>query len=500
MDKRKESKILHQLISTIGDLNASFERKDISRVVVEGLCKIFSLNSSFFYSLNESREFLSIEAQTPENLEEKTIIIGHGPVGWVAKTGELLIVTDKISENKFSHFVAVPVKGKKGILGVIGGRRIGNRDFDAVEKEYLSFFGTQVGAVMENYIYYHRLRRSKEFRDTILYNIPSGILVLNPQWKIKTYNRSATLIFEDDKNLKNMEIFKILKDEIFLGSIKRAFEKACRINNIEVSWKDRFLNISIVPMKNEEEGSFDLLMVVDDITEIKKFYDDRERSSRLSYLGQFVAGVAHELRNPLTGINITLDMVKEDKNLSDKNKKLIDNVLKEISLLEDMLTSLLEISKPMEMKIKQLNLIELVRTFLESQQKVAEKRNVKINLNFQNDKLNIMGDEKKLRQALMNLFNNSMESMPSGGEFNVKLYRKANFACVDICDTGNGIPKEHLEKIFDPFFTTKQTGTGLGLYITKNIINHHKGKIKVESDGKSWTKFTLEIPMVRDTA
>lgn len=496
MDKRKESKILHQLISTIGELNASFERKDISRVVVEGLCKIFSLNSSFFYSLHESREFLTIEAQIPESLEDKTVIISHGPVGWVAKTGELLIVTDKISENKYNHFIAVPVKGKKGILGVIGGRRLGSKDFDSVEKEYLSFFGVQVGAVMENYIYYHRLRRSKEFRDTILYNIPSGILVLNPQWKIKTYNKSAEVIFSENKNLKNLEIFKILKDEMLLGSIKRAFDTACSVRNVEVSWKDRFLNICIVPMKNEED-SYDLLMVVDDITEIKKAYEDRERASRLSYLGQFVAGVAHELRNPLTGINITLDMIKEDKKLSEKNRKLIENVLKEISILEEMLTSLLEISKPMEMKIKRLNLVELVKNFLEAQQKVAEKRNVKINFTAQSSRLDIMGDEKKIRQALMNLFNNSMESMPKGGEFNVNLYVKGNFACIDIHDTGNGILKGHLEKIFDPFFTTKQTGTGLGLYITKSIISHHKGKIKVDSDGKSWTKFIVEIPMIK---
>jgi nitrogen-specific signal transduction histidine kinase len=459
MDKRRETKILHQLIYTIGELNASFERRDISRVVVEGLCKIFSLNSSFFYSLNETREFLSIEAQNPEGIEENSIMVGHGPVGWVAKTGELLIVTDKASKNQYNHFVAVPVKGKKGILGVIGGRRSGNSDFDLTERDYLSFFGAQVGSVMENYIYYHRLRRSKEFRDTILYNIPSGILVLNPLWKIKTYNKSATYIFGENKSLKNLEIFKIIKDEVFLGSIKRAFEKHCSINNIEVTLKDRFLNINIVPKKNEEEENYDLLIVVDDITEIKKAYDEKERASRLSYLGQFVAGVAHELRNPLTGINITLDMIKEDKNLNEKNKKLIDNVLKEISILEDMLTSLLEISKPMEMRIKRLNIVELVKNFLESQQKVAEKRNIRIVLVTESNHLEIMGDEKKLRQALMNLFNNSIESMPAGGDFKIKLYSKGNFACIDILDTGTGIQKTYMEKIFDPFFTTKKKET-----------------------------------------
>ncbi|MCX7771216.1 MAG: ATP-binding protein [Proteobacteria bacterium] len=499
MDKRKETKILHQLISTIGELNASFERKDISRVVIEGLCKIFSLDSSFFYSLNESRELLTIEAQKPEGVEEKTVLIGHGPLGWVAKTGELLVVTDKISSNKYSHFISVPVKGKKGILGVIGGRRTGNRDFDDEEKEYLSFFSSQVGSVMENYIYYHRLRRSKEFRDIILYNIPSGILVLNPQWKIKTYNKSATLIFNGDKNLKNLEIFKVLRDEVFLGAIKRAFEKGLPVNNIEVEYRERFLNINVIPLTNEENEKFDLLLVVDDITEIKKAYEDKERASRLSYLGQFVAGVAHELRNPLTGINITLDMVKEDINLSDRNRKLIDNVLKEISLLEDMLTSLLEISKPMDMKIKKICLGELIKGFLESQQKVAEKRGVRINFSSESNKIFIMGDEKKLRQALINLFNNSIESMPSGGDFTIRLNRRGNFACIEIQDTGTGISKNNIEKIFDPFFTTKQTGTGLGLYITKSIISHHKGKIRAESDGRSWTRFIIEIPLTGNT-
>jgi signal transduction histidine kinase len=497
MSKRKENKILHQLISTIGELNASFERKDISQVVVEGLCNIFSLEKSFFYSIDESRTYLTLEAQKNDGGEREKIPVGYGAIGWVAKNGEVLIFSEKSSKNKFVHFIASPVRGKKGILGVIGGKRSGKKDFDEIDKEYIKFFGSQVGAVMENYIYYHRLRRSKEFRDTILYNVPSGIIVLNPDWKIKTYNISAVSILGDE-GLKNKEIYKVFKDEVFINSIKKAFSEGKPTHNLEIIWKERYLNISIVPMKNEENDNFDLLFVLDDITELKKAYEEKERSSRLSYLGQFVAGVAHELRNPLTGINIALEMVKEDPTTSEKNKKTLENVLKEIANLEEMLASLLEISKPMNIKPKKINIVKLVNEFLQTHKDIAERRNVSMKFNTKHAKLYVMADEKRLNQALINLFNNSIESMPKGGIFSVKINTKGSFVSIDIEDTGTGIQKHLIDKVFDPFFTTRETGTGLGLYITKSIIQHHKGKIFVNSDGESWTKFTIELPLLRE--
>lgn len=495
MNGKKESKILNQLLATISELNASFERKDISQVVVDGLLKIFNMESAFFYSIYEKEGYVVLEAQSKGSNEKDKIPIGHGFIGWVAKTGEMLVLTDRIGKKDFEHFIATPVKGKNGLLGVIGGRKFGKQGFSTLDKEYITLFGSQVGAMMEIYIYYHRLKRSKEFRDTILYNITSGIIVLNAEWRVKTYNKSAITMLSDMESLKNQEIYAIFKDDFFINAVKDVFEKKKPIHNIEIKRKERYFNINIVPMNYEAVDQVDLLLIIDDITELKKVYEDKERATRLSYLGQFVAGVAHELRNPLTGINITLEMVKEDKQIGELNKKRIDIVLKEISNLEEMLTSLLEISKPMSLKLKPVKIIYFLESLIDEFKKIAKKRNIEIHFDFDKKDYETMIDEKKIKQALFNLFNNSLENMPDGGIFSLSITSKNNLLLIKVEDNGRGIPVDFIERIYDPFFTTRETGTGLGLYITKSIIDHHKGKIKAESDGKSWTKFFIELPL-----
>jgi signal transduction histidine kinase len=236
------------------------------------------------------------------------------------------------------------------------------------------------------------------------------------------------------------------------------------------------------------------MIVIDDITGIRKAYEERERSERLSSLGQFAAGIAHELRNPLTGINILLEMVKEDAGISKESIEIIDKVLNENAHLEDMVTSMLEITKPMDLRLTRTKLNRVLEDFIDHVKKIAAKRQIHIEGKGLEKDIMAMLDVKKINQALINLFNNSMDSMKKGGRFTVELMPEGNSAMIIMEDTGSGIPPEIMDKIYEPFYTTKQTGTGLGLYITMSIIKQHNGIISAESDGKTFTRLKICLP------
>jgi len=488
---KKENTTLRILLKTISELNLSFERKNISNIVVEGLQKFLNLDSSFFYSLDEKKGFFMLEASSGNDEEKDVIPMGYGFVGWVGRSGEILAVSD--TDKGENNLIIAPVKGKRGLLGVIGGRKKG-MPFSDNEKELLNLFATQVGTAMENYIYYHRLQRGKDFRDCILYNIPSGIIIVNPDWKVKTYNQSAITILGEKNIARGKKIYQIFQNDLIIKAVKETFSGKGPFRNLEVTHNKSFFNVTVVPVKGMALDGDDVMIVFDDITELRKVYQEKERAERLSNLGQFAAAIAHELRNPITGINIMLEMLKDSPSLSEKQIATIDKILSEINQLEEMVKSMLEISKPQDLKLERVDLEEVVNTFVEAVKGMAKKRNVIIEVEVKNKNIVADIDRKKINQVFLNLFNNSLDSMKNGGRFSIRLKKAGRYAEIEVEDTGCGIPKGSLDKIFEPFFTTKHTGTGLGLHISKNIINQHHGKLTVESDGKSWTRFVIHLP------
>ncbi len=485
--------ILYNLLDAIKELNFSPERKEISDVVIKGLQSVFNLNDAFFYVIDESREHLMLELSTDLN-DKKIYNVGEGYIGEVVQKDEIITFSKEIGDSTM-QFIAAPARGKKNILGVIGGKRIGAPLTDN-EKELLNLFGYQVGVTVESYIYHKRLLRSKEFRDTILLNIPSGILVINTDWFIKTYNRSAAILLKKD-NLRGKKIDEIFPKNIFLKALKDVFERKIAIKNIEIeSGTGEYFNIGLVPLF-EDLTVGDVLMIIDDITELRRAIQDKERADRMVLIGQLSAGIAHEIRNPITGINISLEMLKDAENITDSQKRIVDKILKELSDIEELINALLEISKPQSVKLKQENLVDFIGDFVVRVKEMADKKNIKIICHNKSDAIMAHIDSKKLNQVFMNLFKNSLEALPDGGIIEISLEEKVDSIKISFKDRGTGIKKDIIDKIYEPFYTTKKGGTGLGLYLCKAIIEAHNGRIDVKSDGESFTEFLISIPKIK---
>lgn len=239
----------------------------------------------------------------------------------------------------------------------------------------------------------------------------------------------------------------------------------------------------------------------------KELEDRLNQAERLSALGQFASGLAHEIRNPLNFINLSIDHIRNKfipKNKIDKEtfSRLMLEVKNEIRRLNDLISNFLNYGKPIRLHLKEIDLKLIINeiTALAEQKIQMEKINVEIDI--PEDIPMVMIDKDQMKICFINIILNSIQAMPKGGSLTIKARPNSNDANLDIIftDTGAGIDIQDMDKIFDPYFTTKDVGIGLGLALTKKIINEHKGEIFIFSRPGVGTNVTIRLPLINEMA
>ncbi len=224
------------------------------------------------------------------------------------------------------------------------------------------------------------------------------------------------------------------------------------------------------------------------------------RAERLAAAGQLAAGVAHEIRNPLTSIRSTIQYVLPSFDPADQKRVLLDELLSEVDRIDRIVNDLLSLTRPTDFHPGELNLAGLVDHALLLIGPQARRQAVEIKHTPREDELKISGDAGQLKQVFLNVFLNSLQAMPNGGTLGVSVRRRSaelsgrELIDVQVTDTGAGIPAEHLDKVFDPFFTLKKEGTGLGLSISYRIIQQHQGDIELRSEVGRGTTVIIRLP------
>lgn len=219
------------------------------------------------------------------------------------------------------------------------------------------------------------------------------------------------------------------------------------------------------------------------------------RADKLATIGELAAGAAHEIRNPLTAIQSSLQYLST-KIHAEKENKLLTNALQETGRINEILSALLSFSRPSEIKKEENNIIEILDESLALISIQSNKYKIKITRNYPNTPLLLNSDKAQLKQLFLNILLNSAQAMNSGGELKIEVHPKDNHKIlITVTDTGEGIPEDKLDNIFDPFFTTKSGGTGLGLSICYGIIESHKGEIEVKSKVGQGTTISITLPL-----
>ena len=225
-----------------------------------------------------------------------------------------------------------------------------------------------------------------------------------------------------------------------------------------------------------------------------------QQAEKSAVIGRLGSAIAHEIRNPLNYINLTLDHLRsrfapEEAVKRETFDKLTLQLKSEVARINQQITDFLNYSRPATADLRPIDARQVVEDSLRIVEAQAAENNIKIAVIEHEDVPPVMGDPEFLRSVFNNLFINAVQAMGSkGGHLNVKIQPDDRNVRFEVSDTGNGIPGENLSKIFEPYFSTKETGTGLGLAIVQKIVDIHNGTIEVESAVGEGTKFTVRIP------
>jgi signal transduction histidine kinase len=229
-----------------------------------------------------------------------------------------------------------------------------------------------------------------------------------------------------------------------------------------------------------------------------------QQAEKSAVVGRLGSAIAHEIRNPLNYINLTLDHLRakfapENAETRADFEKLTLQLKTEVARINNQITDFLNYSRPANASLKPMNVRKVIEDSLRIVEAQAAEQNIKISLIEEENVPQILGDPEFLRSVFNNLFINAVQAMENtGGNLSVKISPDGDFVKIEVTDTGAGIPEENLPKIFEPYFSTKETGTGLGLAIVKKIVDVHNGAIDVESKIDEGTKFIVTLPRVED--
>jgi two-component system, NtrC family, sensor histidine kinase HydH len=354
--------------------------------------------------------------------------------------------------------------------------------------------------IVQNYYAVDRsLAEMKSYTENVVESMADGLISVNREGKIVTLNRKAAELFgakEDD--LKNWEISKILGPDV--GILFKAQKEIIRDRSLWVQHPSGAripLSLSMAPLKNEAGLEMGSVLLLRDLREIRDLQEKVRRSERLASLGRLAAGVAHEIRNPLSSIRGFAQFFQNRFKGQEKEQGYAAIMVREVDRLNRVISELLDFARPKEPH-REPNSLE---TILEHSLKVLEpdirRKNVAVEKEFEPNLPAILADRDQISQALLNLLLNSLESMEENGRIRISLKKGQDPSCLEIAiaDTGRGIPSEDLGKIFEPFFSTKRKGTGLGLAIVHQIIESHGGEIEVESQEGIGTTFRMTLPL-----
>lgn len=237
-------------------------------------------------------------------------------------------------------------------------------------------------------------------------------------------------------------------------------------------------------------------VVIRDITEVKKNQELIEQSDKLSMVGELAAGIAHEIRNPLTSIKGFAQLVQHGG--TSKELSIYSEIMKsEIDRINGIVGELLLLAKPKRRNLKGIKISTIIQEVVFLLNTEAILHNIQIKVNFQDElkKLLIDCEESKIKQVFINLIKNSIEAMDDGGVIHITIHSDGEYATLRFTDNGCGIPENVLMKIGNAFYTTKEKGTGLGLMVCHSIIKDHGGKLSFESEEGKGTTAEINLPI-----
>jgi len=515
---KKAGKIF-QTITTIDALLSHFTSLLETELETDGIKILFPESDCFIlrYPSNCKNSQLQIPQTSPiiQMIKSTKEPVCRDTLGRIRRTPLVIAVEKQLQEIETT--LAVGIFSASGLSGLIlfGSRRSG-RIYDRNEQDALQILANQFAVALENANLYTQMQDSKIRNEILLDQLVSGVIAVNAEREIALFNREAQRI----TGLSGSRMIGLHIDVLpapVCNALEKTLETQHELRNynatLSLEGKDPIaVQMGTAYLVGHDKKPMGALLVINDLTEIKKLEEQVRRADQLASVGTLAAGMAHEIKNPLVTIKTFTQLLPrrfDDAEFRDTFSSLVE---REVTRIDGIVNQLLSFSKPIKPTLCPMHLHETLEHTLKLVQEQLRQKNITLVNRCQAETDLISGDADLLTQAFINLHLNAIDAMDCGGTLTVTtsniFYHFNNnhvpnnksfpSPCikVNIHDTGAGIPRDRLNRIFDPFYTSKSNGTGMGLSVSHGIFQEHLGVIDVNSVVGKGTVFTIYLPLL----
>ncbi len=525
-DYRKTLQQISQKIASV------IELRELTQLIVSSFIDTMRVSEISFLLLDKEKEHFRAVGLNLERYKKIEIDVDSAIISWLCSSKDIL-VRDEIEEEidrqealvnaaeekrkgleevkdemeRLGISVWVPIISKEEMIGIIAlGNKLSGEIFSSEDLGLLSTLGSQTAVALDNARLYNEVVNMKDYSEEILRSMVDGVLTVDTRGRVVTYN----LMAEKITGRKFAEVIGKTCEEIWgkRGTVTRVIENTLHDHSSTnfdtgIASPEKGLvpvSISSTVLKDHEGKKIGALMTIIDMTEVKQLEGKVRRADKLTALATMAAGMAHEIKNPLSSMKVLSQLLPlryEDKEYRGKLEEILPREINRIDRIVENLLGFARATAPHFEKVDINKFLEQIIADFSDQAKAVE---VEIIKEFA-DLPQIEMDKGQMSQVFSNLILNAIQAMRTGGTLKVKIMpgKKVDQIMqnikVQISDTGHGISEEGVKKLFDPFYTTTYGGTGLGLTITHSIVDGHKGYIDVESKPGKGTTFTITLPV-----
>lgn len=498
------------MLNEVGNrMRAADSSEKIVSIALEGLVKIVEAPRAVFLEYNKrARQVYLTGAKGLGSKERLDLCSALKKISKDWKPSKELPrrqLCDTIAQtaDRFSFPLSAMVSNDEDLIGFI---LLDTSHINESTRELIEILSTTTAITLEKARLMGQVIAEKNKSESIINNYSHGIVTTDCRARVQTINPAARLILRLKGESLRHPVSSLFQDGELLGQLVEANLR----RNEEIISKELTIRVepgvelvlvltirSLILPSGVNSGS---LIIFADVTENRKQKSFIHRLENLAALGKLSAAVAHEIRNPITGINVSLDVLRNRlaDSMDSESKKLMEGARQEIARLERIVADLLNFARPERGSRARINLGEIIDNLTLLIRNQCERKNIQLEVRKNAAQTWLFGFDGGIKQALLNLVINAIQSMPHGGRLVISLDSTKRpqgiFLQIKITDSGQGIPEDIREKIFDPFFTTRKGGTGLGLAITRNIVDEHGGEISFVSGRGSGTCFTVILP------
>ncbi|WP_273834526.1 ATP-binding protein [Guptibacillus sedimenti] len=344
------------------------------------------------------------------------------------------------------------------------------------------------------------LRESERKYHSLVENCPDGIMVLDIQGHILNINPALERMSGYTLEQVSHKLSFHFVEERYIEQTTYCFERTkegvpqkCESAISHRNGHSIHVKLISIPhmIENKMQG---IIVIVEDITEFKETEELLRRSEKLTAVGELAAGVAHEIRNPLTSLKGFASLVYSSSH-DEKSKEFLQIMLSEIDRINFIVSEFMLLARPHEKEFARSDLVSLLRHVISLLKSQAILKNIEIRTQYDCEEFPILGEENQLKQVFVNVLKNAIEAMEDGGIIYVKVTKCETGVTVRIKDQGVGIPEHQISRIGEPFYTLKENGTGLGLMVSFGIIDNHNGKMRLSSVEGKGTTVEVSLPL-----